>query len=257
MATGIELDYVKLDANQHITVAIGTPDKILNVGVPLPAELNALQPASVSISWNDWDFGIQASEVSNDPSLADVANYETRGAANYGGGISFYYPKEYDDNTNNHSIIYDLTDIPRTMLLVAIRVDGEKKTSRPFAVGDRVHVFLVQTDSETNSLQGADALRRTVGMLQQSVFAVYTTVGSHAITPESATVSATVGEKARILVKCDGREATNSLTFRSSAPNIVEVHAGGVYVAKAAGTATITATDTFSGNSTTIAVTVA
>lgn len=247
MASGIQLDFEKLPADQHVTVAIGPANAIANVAQPTAAELNAMERASQSISWNDWDFGIQASETVNEPSLADVSNFTDFGASNYGGSISMYYPKNYDDPSNPHSNLYDLTDVPGTMLFIAIRVDGDKKTSLDFADGDYVSVYLAQTDSETNSLTGADALRRTIGLLQQSVFAHYTVVGPHVITPDPTSITAAAGDRGRIRATVGGREYTNALSYQSSDPTVVTVSPGGVWVAQGTGAATITITE--DGNS--------
>lgn len=252
-----QLDFEKLPANKHITVAIGPANSVADVDNPTASELNAMQPSSVSISWSDYDFGIQASEQTNDPSLADSSNYQTRGAANYGGSMSFYYPKDYDDNSNNHSLVYDLTDKPGTYLMVAIRIDGDTPTSADFADGDFVHVYYVQTDSETNSLTGSDDYRRTVGLLQQSVFSHYTMVGASTgtLTPSSATVTGVAGDVGRITVELYGRDVTNSLRVQTSDGDVVSVSTGGVYRLVGSGTAVITFTHP-SGNSETVDVTV-
>src|SRR5690606_23148704 len=128
------MDYEKLPADRTTTVWIGpsgTATGVADVDEPTAAELNntggvsGMQPASQSISWNDWDFGTQASEVTNEPSLADAATYEEFGQSNYGGNISFYYPAEYDDNSNLHSNIYDLTHTPGELHDLAVPSDRE------------------------------------------------------------------------------------------------------------------------------------
>lgn len=240
MASGIQLDFEKLPADQHVSVWIGPANAIANVAQPTANEINAMAQASQSISWNDWDFGMQASESTNEPSLADVSNYSDFGAVNYGGSMSLYYPKNYDDPSNPHSNLYDLTDTPGTRIFIAVRIDGEKKTSTPAADGDYISVYLAQTDSETNSLTGADALRRTIGLLQQSVFAHNTVVGSHVLTPTPATVTATVGEVGRLSVTVQGRAYTNACSYLTSDPAVVLVSPGGVWSAVGAGTATVT-----------------
>jgi len=239
------LDFVKLPADQNITVAIGPANAVADVNAPTAVELNAMQPIGYALSWQDWDFGIQASETTNEPSFADPSNFTDFGAANYGGSMSMFYPQNYDDPTNPLSLAYDLTDKPGTLLLIAIRVDGDKRNSTPFADGDYVHVFLAMTDSESNSLQGADALRRTVGLLQQSVFAVYTIVGAGAAAPapQLATVTVAVGQATRNPIKVLGREFTNAVEFRSSAPEIATAGRGGIVKGISAGTATITVTN--------------
>lgn len=253
------LDFQKLPADQNISVAIGPANAIADVNAPTAAELNAMQRIETALSWQDWDFGIQASETVNEPSFADPSNYQDFGAANYGGSMSMFYPKDYDDASNQLSLAYDLTDKPGTLLFIAVRVDGEKRNSTPFANGDYIHVFLAMTDSETNSLQGADALRRTVGLLQQSVFAVYTIVGSKTspVVPASTTLALEVGESVRVPVTVLGREFTNACEFRTSAPAVVLARRGGIVTGVAVGTGTVTVTNPYTGVTEDIAVTVA
>lgn len=253
------LTFEKLPADQNITVSIGPANSIANVNAPTVAELNAMQNICSALSWQDWDFGIQASESVNEPSFADPSNFTDFGQANYGGAMSMFYPKNYDDPSNELSLAYDLTDKPGTLLLIAIRVDGEKRNSTPFAAGDYVHVFLAMTDSETNSIQGADALRRTIGLLQQSVFAVYTIVGAGSIppVPASSTLSLTVGESRRVPVTVLTREFTNACEFRSDDIDVVAVGRGGVFTGVGAGTADVTVTNPYTNQTATVAVTVA
>lgn len=253
-----QLDFEKLPANEHVTVAIGPANSVSNFWAPTAVELNALQPASVSISWNDYDFGIQASEQSSDPSLADVSTYQERGSANYGGSMSFYYPKDYDDNSNNHSLVYDLTQKPGTYLVIAVRIDGDTKTTAEFVDGDYVHVYYVQTDSETNAITGSDAYRRTIGLLQQSVFSHYTVVGAGVgdLDVLSTTIAAAPGDVGRITAEISGRDVTNSLDFATSDGDVVGVAKGGVWEAVAPGTADIVATHP-SGATEVVTVTVA
>ena len=71
------LDFEKLPADQHVTVVIGpsggTTLGFTDVAVPLAAEWNntggtsGVQPASQSISWNDWGNGMKKTETSNEP----------------------------------------------------------------------------------------------------------------------------------------------------------------------------------------------
>jgi len=252
------LDFRKLPADQHITVWIGPENSIADFNAPTAAEINAMEMIAPALSWQDWDFGIQPSETTNEPSFADPANFQDFGAANYGGGMSLFYPGKYNDPTNKLSTSYGLTRKPGTMLAIAIRIDGEKRTSLAAADGDYIHTFLSLTGSETNSIQGADALRRTVGLLQQSVFAIYTIVGSGSATPTvAATLALAAGESKRAVVTVLGREFTNACEFTSSDPAIALPGRGGVITGVAAGTATITVTNTYTKKSTTFEVTVA
>lgn len=253
-----ELDFTKLKSSQNITVAVGPANAVANVNAPTAAELNAMQNIAHALSWQDFDFGIQASETVNEPSFADPDNYTDFGAATYGGGMSLYYPKKHNDPSNDLSLSYDLTEKPGTLLFIAIRVDGEKPSTSAFVDGDYVHVFLAMTDSETNSIQGAEAIRRTVGLLQQSVFAVYTIVGSLATppVPASSTLALAAGAAKRIPVTVLGREFTNACDFSTSDVAVARVSTAGVVTAVGAGTADITVSNSYTGVTATVAVTV-
>lgn len=213
---------------------------------------------SPSISWNDWGFGVEASETSNDPSFADESTYEEFSAKNYGGEISFYYPKEYDDNSNNHSLVYDQTDTPHTAIDVVVRIDGDTRTNEPAADGDLVHVFRTLTDSEGNVLTQPDAYRRTVGFLNQGDAEFFTIVGAHTLTTNLPATPWAAGNKGRIQVVVQDRDYTNAVSFMSDDPEVVQVYPGGFYevTGSATDTATITIRDEAAGTSTTESVTV-
>lgn len=114
------------------------------------------------------------------------------------------------------------------------------------------------TDSETNSIQGADAIRRTVGLLQQSVFAVYTIVGSGSTppVPASPTLSIVAGQSVRVPVTVLSREFTNACDFSSDDPSVATAGRGGIVTGVTAGTAEITITNSYTGVTATVAVTV-
>jgi len=261
------IDFEKLPADKNVTVWIGPSGGstlgITDIAEPLAAELNntggtsGVQPASQSISWNDWDFGIQASETLNEPSLADAATYEEFGQSNYGGAISFYLPEEYDDNSNLHSIIYDLTDQPGQRNDIAVRIDGDTHTSVPAADGDIVSAFRVQGEAEANPFTPGESKRRTVSFIQKSEFAAWTIVGDHAITAIEP-AAFVEGDKGRIRALVQDRDYTNALNFSTDDADVIQVYPGGFYEVTGADTdtATITITDPNTGDVETVAVTV-
>ena len=261
------ITYTKNPSDERQTVWIspsgGSTLGVTDVYEPLAAELNntggtsGVIPASQSISWNDWSFGVEASEVLNEPSLADAATYEEFGQYNYGGSISFYYPEGYDDNSNLHSVIYDLTDIPGTKQDIAVRIDGDLKTSVPAADGQFVSVYRVQSEAEANPFTPGESKRRTVGFLPKSDFSHQVVIGSHAITA-IAPASFTAGSKGRIRASQQDRDVTNYLEFSTSNGTVIDVYPGGFYEVKgaAASTATVTITDPGTGDTQTVAVTI-
>lgn len=259
-------DYTRLRSDKHVGIWGGPTGSgavgITDTAVPLAAEINNTGGTALilnwapSVSWNDFDFGVQESETLNDPSFADAATSTTFGAKNYGGGISFYKPAKWDDNSNNHSLVYDQTSTPRTPMDVVMRIDGEKNNVTDAAAdGDFVHVFRTITDSDANVWGQPDAHRRTVGFLSQGDAEFYTIVGAHTITA-GATLAATVGDRGRLQAVVQDRDYSSALRYTSSNSAVFEVVRGGHYKAKTAGTATVTITDEAAGTSTTVAVTV-
>lgn len=257
-------DYTRLKSDRHVTVwggptgtgAIGITD----TATPEAAEINNAGSASLmlnwspSISWNDYDFGVQESESLNDPSFADASTYTEFGAKNYGGGISFYKPAKWDDNSNNHSLVYDQTDEMWTRMDVAVRIDGEKKTDLAAANGDFIHTFRTMIDGDQNVWGQPDAHRRTVGFLSQGDAEFYTIVGPHAITATSPTPD--VGDRGRIQAVVQDRDYSGALLFTSDDSSVLEIERGGHWKAVSAGTANVLIEDEAAGTSTSIAVTV-
>ena len=253
--------YERMKSDRHIYVGIaptGNATGVSNIFAPQESELEAggaagTLNASPSISWNDFDFGIQASETTTDPSLADDSTYEDFGQINYGGGMSFYYPKSYDDSSSNHSLVYDLTDQAWTPIDVIERIDGDISNSVDPEDGDFVHVARTMTDGEANTLTGSDALRRTVNFLPQNGVAVYTVVGAHTITAVAPSTFED-GDKGRIQAIIQDCDVTNMLSFSSSDPDVIQVYPGGFYEVTGEGTATVTIRDEGAGTSTTVTV---
>lgn len=258
-------DYDRLRSDEHVTVWGGPTGSgavgITDTATPTADEINNTGGTSLmlnqspSISWNDTDFGIQESETLNDPSFADAATYTEFGAKNYGGSLSYFMPNKYDDNSNNHSLVYDQTDTPRTRMDIVQRIDGGTKTSVPAADGDFVSVFRTQTDSDANVWGQPDAHRRTVGFRSRGDAEFWTLVGTHTITATLGSLA--VGDKGRIQATVQGRDYSSALLFTSSDASVIQVGRGGMYKALSAGTATVTVEDEAAGTSVDIPVTVA
>lgn len=263
-----EPDYTRLNSDKHLAFYIAPTSDATGVqviGAPTEAELvvegaSGFLNASPTVSWNDYDFGMEDSERTSDPSLADDSNYEDYGQENYGGGVSFYMPDEYDDNSNNHSLVYDMTDELHTRLDVVTRLDGAKDNVRtPIQDGDYVSVYRTITGSDEDSDTGSDSIRRTVGFMSQGRVAPYTIVGDH--TDMDVTLGDdpwAEGAKGRIMVSIEDRDYTNALNFTTSDPSVIRVYPGGFYevIGTADDTASIIIEDRMADTSTTEAVTV-
>lgn len=261
-----ELDYKKLPSDERIALWGGPSGAALGItdlDQPEADELNNVGGASgmlnysPSVSWQDTELpGVTESDSTNEPSLADPATYTDFGPANYAGSLSMYLPNRYDDNSNNHSLVYDQTDTMHEILDFAVRIDGDKHALAPAADGDYISTSRQMLLSEQNPFNLEESIRRTVGMTGKGGFAHYTIVGEHVLVPDAPSDYA-VGDKGRILVSVQGRDYTNALDFHSSNSEVVRVHKGGFYEVVGAGTTTIEVEDKGADTSTTIEVTVA
>lgn len=259
-------DYTRMRADESIGVAMaltGGATGVADIYEPTEAELEfggarGVENMAKAISWNDFSFGVQASETTADPSLADTSSYEDFGQLNYGGNISMYYPYDYNDPTNVYSNAYDMTKAPWTKLDVVMRVDGDKDVNDAFEDGDFVHAARTISDAETNEVAGSDSIRRTINLLPQGGVAPYTIVGDHTITAVEPANAWEAGKKARLRGIVQDRDYTAALTFTSSDSTVVDISSDGSYevTGTASDTATITISDEGAGTSTTVAVTV-
>lgn len=252
----VSLDFEKLPTGSFVTWQWVPSGGIADVALPTITELNAGINASSSISVNDTDFGNQGSNTNSDPSFADSGNVQDRGAAQYGGGVSMYYPKNYDDSTNPHSVVYDALDTPRTPGFWGIRIDGDTKNSTTFSAGQYVSVYEVISDGETNALGGEEAQKRTANFLSRGNLATYTVTRSGAaalVVPSSATPEP--GEKGKFEATLNGR-FYGAVEWSSDDEDVIVVYPGGFYTVTGSATDTATVTATAHGLSDTIAITV-
>ena len=155
---------VKVPASGNIRVWWALENAFADYKYPTAAEINASLDISNAISWNDYDFNLEASNQLDDPAITALGKVTDRGYANWGGGVSFYYPKSFDDSTSEYSAVYDLLDAPRTKGFMVVRIDGEE-SGADAAAGDLVHVLKVMTDGYAESVTGEEAFRYTVTML--------------------------------------------------------------------------------------------
>jgi hypothetical protein len=247
---------VRVPASGNIRVWWALENAFANYQAPTAAEINASLDVSDAISWNDFDFNLEASNELDDPAITAIGKVIGRGFTNFGGSLSFYYPRDFDDASSVYSLAYDALDAPRTKGYLVIRIDGEE--SSPLAAnGDLVHVFKVMTDGYAESITGEEAFRYTVTMLPQGDFAVRTVVGS-SLTPVvlPSTLASSVGDVDKLSATVGGRTYTYGIQWTSSNPAVATVSTAGIVTSVAAGSATITGTWDNNGNSDTCVVTV-
>jgi hypothetical protein len=244
---------VKVPASGNIRVWWALPNAFANYEVPTAAEINACLDISDAISWNDFDFNLEASNQIDDPAITAIGKVIDRGYTNFGGSLSLYYPRSFDDATSTYSLAYDALDAPRTLGYIVMRIDGAESTDQAVN-GDLVHCFKVMTDGYAESITGEEAFRYTVTMLPQGDYVVRTVVGGGVVAGVDATLALNAGNVGVLNGTWGGRRYTNGLEWTSSDTSVATVRAG-VVTAVAAGTATITATAP-NGQTDTCAVTV-
>ena len=245
---------IKVPASGNIRVWWALENAFSNWQAPTQTELRACLDISDSISWNDFDFGLQASNTIDDPAITAIGKVSDRGAAQFGGGLSFYYPGAFGDASNDYSLTYDALDQPRTRGFLVVRVDGEESSALA-NTGDLVHVFRVMTDGYAESITGEEAFRYTITFLSQGDLAVRTVLGGGTVvTPSTLTVA--TGAKSRLNATVGGRVYTNGVKWTTSDSTKATVSSAGVVTGVAAGSATITATYEATGGTDTTAVTV-
>jgi uncharacterized protein YjdB len=249
---------VKVPSSGNIRVWWALENSFANYEAPTAAELNACLDISDAISWNDFDFNLSASNEIDDPAITTVGKKIDRGYANFGGSISMYYPRDFDDASSVYSLAYDALDQPRTKGFLVVRIDGQESTNQA-AAGDLVHVFRVMTDGYAESIVGEEAFRYTITFLSQGDYCVRGVVAGVSaalvdVTPSTLTMNA--ADIDRLQATVGGRNYTNGVKWSSSDPSIAKVSAAGIVTAVAAGSATITATYDKNGQTDTCAVTV-
>lgn len=250
---------VKLPSNGNVRFWWVPSNGFVNWKSPKASEILAGVPIADSISWNDLDFGIQASDTKSDPAITAKGKVTARGAGKYGGSISFYMPGAFGDTANLYNQTWELFRVPGLTGYLVERIDGEELRSATGtlanpgtdpAAGDLVHVFKVTTDAQSDSITGEDAFRYTYTFVSQGQLAPYTVVqGATApavtITPTTGTISLAANVPVVLTGKVDTRKYTRGLTWTSSDPTKAIVSKNGV-VSKApgatAGTVNITAT---------------
>ena len=232
-------------AGGYLLGALALPNAFVNYKAPTVTELNNaanVLKISAAISFSDTDLGLDTSNTTNEPSWDDEGNTTERGAAQYGGSLSLWYPKVVGD-TSDYDNAYQRLEKIGTRLWFVTRLDGKNPNSTPYAEGDLVSIFDIEVASWSDTTEGEDSFRYTVGTLAKGNFASYVVaVGATAptVTITGAT-TATAGTPARLFATVAGRRFTTGVEWSSSDPEVGSVSALGVVSRLGAGEFTITA----------------
>lgn len=259
---------------QAVDVWFALPNYAVNPAKPTVAELTAATKITTSIAWDGFSFGAQASNQVSDPSFIDVGNTQTRGFAQFGGSMAFFYPGSYAvDSTNANYVTFAALRTPRTAGYIIIRTDGKKTTTTTAPqANDFVNIYQVLSDGWDDGVEGENNFKYTISFLAQGGIYTNATVATAVtvVTPVAvgATNYASAGNgKTPLTSYITGRQLYNSAAIYSGYPQRFNwassdttkatVSKNGVVTAIAAGAATITATDPVSGAvSTGLAITI-
>lgn len=245
----------RLPASGAIRLRFAVEGAFANELSPTVTEANAALDIADGVSWNDLDTLIQASNTNNDPAITSKSNIADRGAAKYGGHISFYHPKLYGDDSNLYSVIYDALKTPRTVGYLIWSIDGDLSenntplysggATRDFAAGDIVTVMKVITGGYADAIVGEEAFRYTINFLPQGVLASNTVIRTSTVTVvvTPATLAATVVDgPVQLNATVNGRQYTRGLSWTVDNATLGTVSQNGVVTPIAAGVLTVTGT---------------
>lgn len=251
---------IRLPSSGNIRVWFTPTNGFAIPEAPTKPELDASLDISDAISWNDFDFGTQASTTSSDPAITAKGNVTSRGSAQYGGGLSFYYPGAFGDNSNKYSLVFDALRLPGTAGFITIRMDGKElytTTSTASYPGtqaqanDLVTVYKVETAGYAEAITGEEAFRYTVTFLSKGLLASQVVVRATSaaptvtISPASGTISLAANTKLAFTAAVNTRSYTRGVKWTSSDTTKVAVSKNGIATKVAgatAGSVTITAT---------------
>src|SRR5574339_764007 len=114
----------KINSGGNLVMRWALPGFAANWKKPTVAEVDATLDVTDSVSWADLGFGTQASNQVSDPSIADTGNVQTRGFAQFGGAVSFFYPRSYNNAADGNSNTFEALDVPGTLGYMLVRADG-------------------------------------------------------------------------------------------------------------------------------------
>lgn len=216
---------------------------IANINAPTAAEINAGVPLSDAIAWENYELAASESDSVDDRSLMDRGNATSRGAAQFGGTLSFFRPSDPTDMTHVYSKAFAAFRTPRAYGYLVTRVlQNTEGVQDPAAAGQDVSVFYFVADTFIDDTEGDDSVKFTVNFQPQGQLAVYTKVAGGTIAATPTTLALDVDEVGKVTARVNGRDVSAGARWTTSDPEVAAVNNHGVVRGVSAGTATVTAT---------------
>jgi len=230
---------------------------IANINAPTAAEIAAGVALSPAIAWENYELAASESDAVDDRGILDKGNASSRGAAQFGGTVSYFRPVDPTDVTDPYSTAFAAFRTPRAYGYLITRVlqnvEGEHST---FVAGNDISVFYFVADTFIDDTEGDDSVKFTVNYQPQGQLAVYTKVAGGTIAVTPTTLASGAGDVDKAVATVDAQDVSAGATWTTSDPEVAGVNAHGVINSVAVGTATITATYPGATGTAEVAVTV-
>lgn len=230
----------KVLSNQRVTVLAGLASSISDWKTVALSELAALTNVSGAVNWDAFDLNLQASDQQDDRTLTDGAGAQSRGFTNFGGNLQMVNPKP-DDASSIYRSAYTIFSTPRVELVVAVRY-GPLNSVAP-AAGDRWTIYHVETDVVAFGQNDVSKYYQISLKARDDVLVAYIVPSATpaAITAIALTATGSVDDLIFISAEYEGWDITVAATYVSSDETLlVEVHPG-IFLVKAGGAPTVTA----------------
>lgn len=261
-----------------LSVWFALPNYAVDPKKPTVAEVNASANVTASVAWENYSFGAQASNQVSDPSFIDTGNTQSRGFAQFGGTISFFYPNNYTDTSNEHLTTFLALEDTGTLGYLIIRADGQKTTTgspdenKVAVANDFVSIYKVISDGWADVNTGEVNFKYTITFQPQGDLWVNATVATAVTVVTPVAIGAadyTVGGKTPLGTYRTGRQLAAVASIVNGYPgwfnwtsedsDIASVDQNGVVTGvSVGGPIDIIATDKITGvASTALAVTIA
>lgn len=231
---------VKIISNRRISWLFG-PATGINWDAPTRAQIQALQNFSGALRLAGSDFGLQATEMTSDPTFSDEAGSQELGYANFGGNVSNIIPA-VDDTTSVMRRAHTTLKTPHADLAVAQRFGVIESTA--VDAGDEINLFHVATTAETTERRQNNYSQTTELVAQDDVLVNYVVPPAAAVAViTGGTAGGTVASGGGFLwATYQGVKVTCGVNWVSSNPAVAVVWPNGFVEFLSAGTTQITAT---------------
>lgn len=230
----------KVLSNKKIGWFVGPDTTPSNYVAPSLASLQGLVNQSEGIRIGGTDFGIQATEMTDDRSFADEAGAQELGYVSFGGNVSTFVAANADQ-TSIHRQAHNTFKKPRTRLAILQRF-GALDQATPLAAGQEVNLFRIITDAENAERRQTGYSITTECVGQDDCLINYIIPPA---VPGAVTVGGTSGGAAGgyglLTATYQGIDVTVQCTWTTADGTKVDVTNGAVARFIAAGTVVVTA----------------